>query len=76
MILPKCRAMRHLETTTTWTVWLLILVFGISLGSNKEIVDNFMHYGIMAVIIAWAGVAGSVIGAWGIQRFVKNRYHK
>lgn len=72
--LRKFRAVRHLGKTATLTVWLLIFVFGISLGSNKDIVSDFGHMGITAVVVAVMGVAGSIIVAWGLKSVIdKNR---
>ena len=72
--LRKYRIVRHLGKTATFTVWLLIFVFGISLGSNKEIVSDFGRLGITAVIVALMGVAGSVLAAWGLKLVIdKNR---
>ena len=72
--LRKFRAVRHRGKTATLTVWLLIFVFGISLGSNKEIVSDFGQMGITAVVVAVMGVAGSIIVAWGLKSVIdKNR---
>ena len=59
--LRKYRIVRHLGKTATLTVWLLIFVFGISLGSNKEIVSDFGRMGVTAVIVALMGVSGYVL---------------
>lgn len=73
-MLRNYRIVRHLGNTATLTVWLLIFVFGISLGSNKEIVSDFGRLGITAVIVALMGVVGSVIAAWGLKSIIaKNR---
>lgn len=74
MLLQKFSVLRWLGQTSVWTVWLLIFVFGISLGSNDAVVNNFGHFGLTALIIALAGVAGSVLAAWGIGRYIaKNK---
>lgn len=71
VLLQNVRAVRHVERTATWTVWLLIFVFGISLGANEEIVSDFARFGLTAIVVALAGVAGSVLAAWGIGRYIK-----
>lgn len=70
MFLRGIGPVRHLEKTATWTVWLLILVFGISLGSNEDIVNNFGRFGLTALVVALAGVAGSVLGAWALKSYI------
>lgn len=41
-------------------VWSLLFFFGIVLGTNKELVSNLDIYGLKALIIAIAGIAGSI----------------
>lgn len=72
-LLRKCRVLRHLGHTATWTVWLLIFVFGINLGSNDVIVNDFARFGLMAMILSLAGIVGSVSAAWGIGRYIDRR---
>lgn len=67
-MLRKYRIVRHIGKTSTWTVWMLIFVFGVSLGSNKEIVSDFGRFGMTAAIVGLMGVAGSVLAAWGLKR--------
>lgn len=69
MLLQKWPAARHIDKSATATVWLLIFVFGLSLGSNEEIVSDFSRFGLTAVAIALAGVAGSVVAARIFQWF-------
>lgn len=76
MMLRKYQAVGHLGKTATLTVWLLIFVFGISLGSNKQIVDDFARFGMTAVVIALTGVAGSVIAARLLQSVIDQNRKK
>lgn len=73
MLLRRWRAIRHIEQSATWTVWLLIFVFGISLGGNKEIVNDFARFGVSALVLALAGVAGSVLAAWCVTSYIDKR---
>lgn len=72
-LLRKCRALRHLGQTATWTVWLLIFVFGINLGSNDVIVNDFARFGLTAMILSLAGIVGGVLAAWSISRYIDGR---
>lgn len=63
----------RLGQTATITVWLLIFVFGVSLGSNQEIVSDFPRFGLTAAIVAAAGVVGSVIASWIVGRLIDKR---
>lgn len=68
--LRRVKVIGRLETTATWTVWLLIFVFGISLGSNEAIVNDFARFGFSAACVALAGVVGSVLAAWCVSHYV------
>lgn len=72
-LLRKCRGLRHLGQTATWTVWLLIFVFGINLGSNDVIGNDFARFGLTAMILSLAGIVGSALAAWGIGRYIDRR---
>ena len=74
--LRKYRMVRHRGKTATLTVWLLIFVFGISLGSNKEIVSDFGRMGITAVVVALTGVAGSVLASWVLKSVIDKHNNK
>jgi len=76
IMLRRFRVLRNIERTATWTVWMLILVFGISLGSNDEIVNDFARFGLIALIVAMAGVFGSVLAAWGIGNYIDKSRRK
>lgn len=41
----------------------MLFVFGVSIGSNKELVSNVGNIGLQAFILAFCGVAGSVLAA-------------
>lgn len=75
-LLRNVRQLRYIQYTSAWTVWVLLLVFGITLGGNESIVMNFIHFGFAAVIVAFAGVAGSVLAAWGVRSVKDNKRRK
>lgn len=47
----------------------LLFVMGISVGSNEQIVKNLPTLGTQALALAVAGTLGSLLAAWGINRF-------
>lgn len=49
------------EKSTAGTVLLMLFVFGVTIGSNGELVSDLGKYGAQAAILAVAGVAGSLI---------------
>lgn len=74
LIRKKQVLVRINDKLTTWSIYLLLLLIGISIGSNKTIVDNLHTLGIQAFLITLGGVIGSIILAWITFRlFFKNR---
>ncbi len=52
-----------IEKSTRYTVFLLLFIFGISIGSNHSIIDNIAGVGFEAFVIAFLGIAGSFVAA-------------
>lgn len=69
-LLRNVRSMRYLRYTSMWTVWALLLVFGFTLGSNEDIVRDFPRFGLTAIVVALAGVVGSVLAAWAAKTII------
>lgn len=44
-----------------FTVWILLFIFGISIGNNKDIIDNIAIFGIQAISLSLFSILGSVI---------------
>ena len=63
---------RSCVKATKWgiqaTVCLLLFVFGISIGSNRDLIDNLFQFGWQALVIACLGVTGSIVAARAAQR--------
>ena len=49
----------RLERGVSLAVWALLFVFGVTIGSNRELIANFGRFGWQAAVIACLGVAGS-----------------
>ena len=60
------------SSDTKWsiqiTVCVLLFVFGVSIGSDRNLVDNFYNFGWQAAVIACLGVLGSIVAARVAQR--------
>ena len=63
---------RSFVSVTKWsiqiTVCVLLFVFGVSIGSDRNLVDNFYNFGWQAAVIACLGVLGSIVAARVAQR--------
>ena len=72
-ILRKAGWVRHLSSTITYTIWILLFFFGLQAGSNEMVVSNFNILGLKAFIISVAGTLGSCVMAWGLNKFLDGR---
>ena len=52
-LLRNISLLRNTEKTITCTILLLLFIIGISIGSNKSIINNLPHFGWQAVILAF-----------------------
>lgn len=59
----KISLFKKLDTSISATIWTMLFVFSVSIGSNKELVSNVGNIGLQAFILAFCGVAGSVLAA-------------
>jgi uncharacterized membrane protein YbjE (DUF340 family) len=48
-------------TATTWSLYLLIFLLGISVGTNDAVVRALGRLGIQALILSVGGIAGSIL---------------
>jgi uncharacterized membrane protein YbjE (DUF340 family) len=51
---------------TMWVIYMLLFFLGLSIGTNKSIMNHLHSLGLMALLITVAAVAGSVIVSWGL----------
>ena len=49
-------------------IYILLLLLGISVGSNDKIIDNLYNIGLQALIITIGAIAGSVAFCWIIYK--------
>ncbi len=61
--------LQRVGKTISYTIFLLLFLLGISVGSNKVIMENLLSLGGQALLIASATTAGSVLAAWGVYVF-------
>ena len=69
-LLRKKTILRKINKPIGYTIYLLLFLLGISVGSNREIIDNLPSLGGQALLLALAGTLGSVLAAWIIYKFI------
>lgn len=57
----------------TVLIWVLLMLLGMEVGSNRMIITRLCTVGAEAVVLAVAATAGSVMAAWLFYRWlIKN----
>lgn len=58
------RFIKPISEVTNWAIYLLLFLLGLSVGTNKEILNNFNEIGYQAILITVFAVIGSVLVSW------------
>ena len=67
----------RIEKSTSLTIFVLLFVLGLSIGSNRVIVENLGRFGWQAAILATLSLSGSILAARIVfQLFFKKREEK
>lgn len=72
----RSRRLKNINSVITVLIWLLLFILGIEVGGNKEIINNLASLGLESLIIATAGVLGSIIAAWGLWKITYQKSNK
>ena len=70
------RNVRHIkvvEKTEHYTVLVLLFVFGISIGSNHDLVSSIGYFGWQAIVIGVLGMIGSFGAGYLFNRFINKK---
>jgi len=59
-----------LESGINWVIYLLLFLLGISVGTRKEIIDNFSKIGFDAVLITLGAMVGSIFLAFILYKWL------
>lgn len=65
--------LQNTEKTISMTIFLLLFIMGITIGSNDELIMNLSNFGWQAAIISTSATCGSVLAAWLVMKFF---FHK
>lgn len=65
-LLRKFSFMRYLSLTISVTIYLLLLFLGITVGADKQIMDNLSLLGGEALFFSIMSTLGSVLAAWAV----------
>lgn len=62
------RVLATASTATTWSLYVLIFLLGISVGTNETVVRALGGLGVQALILSAGGIAGSVLVSCVVSR--------
>lgn len=62
--LRRISFLRKVEVSISYTVFLLLFVLGVTIGSNRLIVDNLFSFGWQAALLALSATVGSILASW------------
>ncbi len=67
--LRRISFLRKVEVSISYTVFLLLFVLGVTIGSNRLIVDNlFFSFGWQAALLTLSATVGSILASWIVLR--------
>lgn len=63
-------ALRCVDRLTSWSIYALLFLLGLSLGSDDELISRAGDLGMRAVVISLCSLMGSVFAARALQRLL------
>ena len=66
----KNKTIRAVEKFCVWVVFLLLFSLGLSVGKNETVMKNFPNLGLISTVIAIAAVAGSIVCAYFLYKYI------
>lgn len=70
LVKNRNRVIKANDYLTNFAIYLLLFLLGLDVGSNKEIMENVDVIGLNAFLISIFAVAGSVVLAWIVNKFI------
>lgn len=68
-LFKKVAVLQKVNVSIAYTIYVLLFLLGVSVGSNKTILENLDTLGLEAVLIAVSTTMGSVVAAWIVYKF-------
>ena len=67
-LLRNLKFLQNVEKTTSLTIFLLLFILGLSIGSNSLIINNLGRFGWQAVVLAASSILGSMLASFLVFR--------
>ncbi len=70
LLRKKTNVIRFTEKLTFIVICILLALLGISVGANKEIIQNFASIGFKSIVITCGALTGSIFLSYLVYKFV------
>lgn len=67
------KVLRRAERLPQLLIPVLLFVFGVSIGANRELIANLGRFGWQAVVLACLGLAGSLLAGYVAGRLLEKK---
>ena len=65
--------LKFIQQIVTTLIWILLFLLGTEVGHNEAIIKGFPTIGLQALLLTLAGVAGSILAAWGLWVYISKK---
>ena len=62
--------LKFIQQIVTTLIWILLFLLGTEVGHNEAIIKGLHTIGLQALLLTLAGVAGSILAAWGLWFYI------
>ena len=59
---------RHTGRSISLTIFIMLFIMGLNIGSNEELISNLGKFGWQAAVISVSATCGSIFASWIILR--------
>ena len=65
--------LKFIQKIITTLIWMLLFLLGTEVGHNEAIIKGLHTIGLQALLLTLAGVAGSILTAWGLWAYISKK---
>ena len=65
--------LKFIQQIVTTLIWILLFLLGTEVGHNEAIIKGLHTIGLQALLLTLAGVAGSILAAWGLWVYISKK---
>lgn len=68
-IIRNFKSLTYIGKTISVTIYVMLFFLGVKIGTDENILKNLSGIGLQALVLALAGISGSVLAAWAVYRY-------